>query len=227
MSSGIHTPKQRRRHASAATVLVLAFAAALVGLVASPASAHDELIGTDPASGSTLTTYPTEITLTFNDIVLDEGNATQLKVTDAGGTFDLADGRPTVQDNVVTQKLTWPQADAAILSVKVLWRVVSRDGHPVSGEFSFRIAPGSSPSPTPTAAGTSVPATSAPPAPSASATAPTSPGGAGPSPAPWIILGALTVAALAAATYLLVSRARRPEPPADAADPESGGDSER
>jgi copper resistance protein C len=222
-SSGIHTSDHRGRRASLASALVLTAAAVLVAVGASPASAHDQLIGTDPAAGSTVGTYPAEITLTFNDIVLDEGSATQVRVTSADGAVNLVEGKPVVQDNVVTQKLTWPQSDVAILSAKVLWRVVSRDGHPVSGEFSFRIAPGSSTSPTASAtttpsAATPIPTSTAKPGPAS---------GGGSSPTPWIILGALTIAAIAATAYLVVARGRRPEPPSDPAPTESGDDSER
>ncbi|MBN9182232.1 MAG: FAD-dependent oxidoreductase, partial [Microbacterium sp.] len=92
--------------------------------------------------------------------------------------------------NVVTQRLKG--ADAAAGTVTVLWRVVSRDGHPVSKSFTFTLAPAASSTPA-----TSASATVAPVAPRPSASPTASSGGTGSSPAPWIILGALTVAAIA------------------------------
>jgi copper resistance protein C len=225
-SSGIHTSDHRGRRASLASALVLTAAAVLVAVGASPASAHDQLIGTDPGASSTVAVLPDEITLTFNDVVIDDGDANQVKVTDASGAA-LTDGAPEVQDNVVTQKLKAGGDVSGV--VTVLWRVVSRDGHPVSDRFTFTVTGSAAPTtPAPTGSATQ----SSPSTPSASVvtTSPTAGGpasGGGSSPTPWIILGALTIAAIAATAYLVVARGRRPEPPSDPAPTESGDDSER
>ncbi|MBN9190104.1 copper resistance CopC family protein [Microbacterium sp.] len=219
MSSRIHLPARVDRRASVLGGVLLAAVAGLVLLVASPASAHDELVGTDPAAGSTVAALPGAITLTFSDIVIDDGTANQVRVTDAAGS-SLTDGSPQVQDNVVTQRLKG--ADAAAGTVTVLWRVVSRDGHPVSKSFTFTLAPAASSTPA-----TSASATVAPVAPRPSASPTASSGGTGSSPAPWIILGALTVAAIAGTAYLVVSRGRRTPPPATDPPAESEGDADR
>ncbi|WJL95369.1 copper resistance protein CopC [Microbacterium sp. ET2] len=177
------------------------------------ASAHDELLGSDPTPGSTLDQAPAAITLTFSGLISQEPGATVIEVTDAAGTA-LVDGSPTTTDNVVSQPLTAAQPGA----VTVLWKVVSSDGHPISGELSFTVAEGAAPSPTADATAAPAPDASASPSPSAS-TAETS--SASPSPAdagdpasataavvPWIIVGIVAVAAGGAIVYLLLARAK-------------------
>jgi methionine-rich copper-binding protein CopC len=177
---------------------------------ASPASAHDELIGTDPAADSTLDASPSQLTLTFSADIASDAGASEVQVTDAAGTA-LA-GEPTVQDNVLTVPLT-AEASGAVI---VLWKVVSSDGHPISGEFGFTVTPPTTPTPTPTPS--AVPTTTAEPTPSASP-APADP--ASGAVWPWIV-GGLVVAALAGGIlYLVVSRARREK--ALAAGPAAGG----
>ena len=107
--------------------------------VAAPASAHDELIGTDPADGAVVETLPGELTLTYSGVLLTGDGATEISVTDAAGT-DLTTGDPVVDGVRVTQALAGSPSGA----VEVAWRVVSSDGHPISGTFSFSVGDGSS-----------------------------------------------------------------------------------
>jgi copper resistance protein C len=228
-SSGTPSRPGVRRTVAAALASTVVAGLVLAG-AATSASAHDDLVATSPAAGSTVTGHPDELTLTFSDTVLDDGSATRVQVTGADGSSELADGAPVVQDSTVTQRLTWPASGDAIREVKVLWRVVSRDGHPVSGEFSFRIAPGTTPtasaSASASATSTSSPAT-LPPSTGSSTAHPKSSGTPPASPAPWIILGALTIAAMAATAYLVVARGRRAEGRGEGPPPDSGDDSGR
>ncbi|WEG10136.1 copper resistance protein CopC [Microbacterium horticulturae] len=177
---------------STAIASALLAAIAVLG-IAAPASAHDQLLSTDPENGSTVATLPDKVTLTFNDVVQDAGaEANQVKVMDASCTV-IDDGAVEIADNVVTQKIS----GTATGPITVLWRVVSRDGHPVSGEFSFTVgdaAATASPSPCATGDITS----------STSATAQSS-------PVPWIIGGIVLVVIVAGVILLLVTRSRRPD----------------
>jgi methionine-rich copper-binding protein CopC len=169
----------------------MALAAAGVGLVAAPASAHDQLISTNPADGSTLATLPNQVTLTFGEVVLDTDGGTQVKVTDSSGK-SLNAGATTVKDNVVTQGVTGHVTGP----VTVLWRVISEDGHPVSGQFSFTVqGKGATVSPIPTAT----------PSPSPSAAADSS----GASPIIWVVGSILVVVIVIVVIAVLLSR-RRP-----------------
>lgn len=191
---------------------------------ATPASAHDELVSTDPESGSTVETMPEELVLTFSGILSTEDGATELAVTDADGA-SLADGDPEVVETTVTQ----PLAGEATGPITVQWKVVSSDGHPISGEFSFDVAaPDPTPTPTPTA---SSPAA----APTATETPTATPSASPETPAeasstvPWIVGGIVALAVIAAVVYLVASRRRTPPsaPGSNSSAPDSDQPSER
>lgn len=110
-------------------LVVLAVGFALVGVPT--ASAHDVLESTSPAEGTTVDRLPQAVTLTFSDRPLAVG--TQVLVKGPGG--DVAQGEPTIDGPVLTQRLS-PQAPAG--SYVVTYRVTSADGHPISGTFSFQ-----------------------------------------------------------------------------------------
>lgn len=99
---------------------------------ASPASAHATLIGTDPAQGAVLAAAPDRIVFTFDEPVVG--------VPDGAQVFD-ARGAPVASSSAVSGpelrvRLTQPVADGTLV---VAWRVVSEDGHPISGSLSFAI----------------------------------------------------------------------------------------
>lgn len=196
--------RSRRTLGAALAGLVLA----LVALVwtAAPASAHDELLSTDPAAGSTVEELPAAITLSFTAELLSDGASTVVQVTDAAGT-SITDGSPIVDGAVVTQPLTTGSAG----TVSVAWRVVSSDGHPIAGEFSFEAA-SAAPAPTPTVEPTASPsATSATTAP-APATASPTPAAAetgGMDALPWVIGALILIVVIAVVVWLLGARARQ------------------
>jgi copper transport protein len=117
-----------RRVALLATLAVLCSL-----LLVSPAAAHAELVDTAPANGAQLTRPPTEVRLIFTESVnlVDDG----IRLIDhIGATVPTPD--PTVDGRTVT----WPMpAGLSEGPYVVTWRVVSRDGHPVSGAFSFGV----------------------------------------------------------------------------------------
>ena len=115
-------------------VTLLATLAVLFSLLfASPAAAHAELVNTTPANGEQLTSPPTEIQMTFTESInlLDGG----IRLLDNAGTAVL-----TPDPTVDAQTVTWPMpADLPEGPYVVTWRVVSSDGHPISGAFSFGV----------------------------------------------------------------------------------------
>lgn len=207
MSHRIHTP----RPFSAATALLALIVGFALTLVASPAFAHDELIGSSPAAGSEVDALPAEITLTFSGVLIDGAGTTQIVVTDASGA-DITGGDPVLDGTKVTQPLA---ASAAPGLVTVVWRVVSSDGHPVSDQFTFTVAGGSGASPEASASASSLAATSsAAVAPTGTAPSPTESapaddaGDGGLSPAVWIGAGVAIFAALIA-VFTATSAAKR------------------
>lgn len=198
-------------------VLAAALAAVLagLGLAGSPAAAHDELLGSDPAEDSTVETLPDELTLTFSGIISTDPGASEVEVTDAAGA-SLVDADPVAEDNTLTQALTGEASGA----VTVLWKVVSSDGHPISGEFTFDVSGGGEPS----ASATTEPEPSETAAPSASAepTAPPADEASGFDDVwPWVLGGLLLAAVGGSLIYLFTARARRERTP-DGGDPQPG-----
>ncbi|WP_129782734.1 copper resistance CopC family protein [Promicromonospora panici] len=107
---------------------VLTFVALL--LVAGPASAHDQLLSSDPEDGATLDAPPASISLTFSASPLDTG--IEIAVVGPDGATQGRDIQ--VDDEVVTAQLDegLPPGEYA-----VAWHVVSSDGHPIDGEFTY------------------------------------------------------------------------------------------
>lgn len=195
-----------RRLFAAAAALALA-ATALIA-TAGPASAHDQLIGSTPAADATVEGLPAELVLTFSAVISADAGASEVQVTDAAGT-DIA-GVPVADGTALTVPLE--QDASGVLAV--LWKVVSSDGHPISGEFSFTVTAPAAPTESPTPTASPTPTESATPTETAAPTAtPTPEPAADDSDAGatgWIIAGVLLLIALAGAVaYLLISRARR------------------
>ena len=164
--------------------LAVTAVAALVGIAGAPAaSAHDELVSTDPAYGATMATAPDHVTITFTDKALALG--TEVKVTAPDGSA-AGDGAVQLTGTSVVQPLV---AARPAGTYTVDWRVTSADGHPVSGTFTFVASaatgaptPSATPATTPTATSAAAPAAtvdpaSAAPTPSATPGAATSSGG--------------------------------------------------
>lgn len=113
---------------------LIPFVLAFLGLglaFTSPASAHDQLVKSDPGGGATVAA-PENVTLTYSAEVLPTGARVQVKAPDDSVATS---GDPTVKGKQVVQ-----QVDASAPGTyKVTWRVTSSDGHPISGTFSFTV----------------------------------------------------------------------------------------
>ncbi|MFD1933781.1 copper resistance protein CopC [Nonomuraea mangrovi] len=126
------------------TVLLLACAA--LGVTVAPAQAHNVLTGSDPKEGAALPSAPEQVTLEF-DQPARQGFA-QVTVTGPdGGRWEAA--QATVNGSKVTARLR-PLGPAGAYVIG--YRILSADGHPVSGKVTFTL----------TVAGTGTPASQAP-----------------------------------------------------------------
>lgn len=108
---------------------------ALLGL-ATPAAAHNSLVGSNPASKATVDTSPSTIELTFDQPVQKGEGLNTVKVTGPDATA-WQTGAVDVQSNVVTAPLDELGPAGAY---KIAYRIISADGHPVSGEIDFTLA---------------------------------------------------------------------------------------
>ncbi|MBP2457292.1 methionine-rich copper-binding protein CopC [Clavibacter michiganensis] len=160
----------RRIAAAVAGAALATGALALAGLAqgsgpdgALPASAHDYLVSSSPAAGSTIDQPPSEVTLTFNDVILDlgtsGGDASTGSASAAGGSSIVQVTGPDAQGTHFEtgcatnagRTVSVPVALGGSGQYTVTWRVVSADGHPVSDSIAFTYQ---APAGAPAAAGT-------------------------------------------------------------------------
>ena len=197
------TTSAPRRRTLPAVLAAAAVALAALLVPASPALAHDELVSSDPSADAVLDALPAQITLSYSADILDSDGASVIQVTDATGT-SLTDGAPTVSGTVVTQAL----AGSASGAVTVVWRVVSSDGHPIDGTFSFTVP--AAPTPTATATPTTTPSAAASREPTVTVTTTPAPAenASDASPLPWILLAVSLRIVVGLVVWLLVARGR-------------------
>ncbi|MCF6378703.1 copper resistance protein CopC [Nocardioides KLBMP 9356] len=112
--------------------LLVALAIVLAGV--SPASAHAELVSTDPEEGAVLDSAPATVTLTFNEPV--RLTSQEVAVYDAEG--DPVESSATGVDSEVSVDLPGA-AGLADGTYVVSWNVLSGDGHPISGALTFSV----------------------------------------------------------------------------------------
>ena len=122
-----------------------------------PAAAHATLQSSNPAENSVLDAAPDEVTLTFNQSV--QSNFATLTVVGSDG-MDWATSDPVIDGSTVTVDLDGLGAGG---DYTIGYRVVSADGHPITGSIPFQLTQAS-----PTSA-----ATSASAAPATTETTPT------------------------------------------------------
>jgi methionine-rich copper-binding protein CopC len=210
--------------AAVAAAAVAAAAVVLALLPAAGASAHDYLVNSDPTAGATVTAPPEQVTLTFNDRVLDltgDGTSSLVEVTDAAGRY-FETGCATTADTVVTAPIALGPAGAYTIT----YQIVSADGHTVSNSFGFTYQPAAG---TVTARGSAAPACKRAVAPSPSPTetlttpAPTKPTDASSNLGLVIGIG-VGIVVLALAGVLIVVLTSRRKPRATGAEPPTEDD---
>ncbi|HAY42569.1 MAG TPA: hypothetical protein DCY59_03020, partial [Micrococcaceae bacterium] len=182
------------------TLLTRLSAAILLALVAvfstvSAASAHDELISSNPAAGSTMTKSPEQIELNFS------GELQQLAGAETSVVALSAEDGTKLASEVSTKGKTVtvvPEKELASGTYKLVYRVVSSDGHPIEESFNFTVK-------LPVAASVT-PSEPAPSAPAEQNNEPMQQLGSQISPVIWVIVG---IAILGAAIAVLVKFTRQ------------------
>ena len=119
------------------SALPLAAGLVLLALLGSapPAQAHNSLVSSTPAAGSTLTTMPERFSITTNEALLDisgDGTGFAMQLSDTGGLF-YGDGCVAVEGATVSMRSALGEPGTYL----VQWQIVSADGHPASDEFEF------------------------------------------------------------------------------------------
>ena len=99
------------------------------------ANAHSELVLANPAADSKLMNLPSKVEVTFGEDLMVMGNAhtNVLQVIDSSGK-QIDDGDSKTTGATLTVGVTTQTVTGTFL---VKWRVVSADGHPGEGSYSF------------------------------------------------------------------------------------------
>ena len=129
MAGGARVTRVHVRRLLAAVVLGLL----AVLLLASPASAHAVLVRTSPVQNSVVDVAPSDVVLTFSEPVKPVVG----KIRIVGPGNERADrGDPRTNGNDVLIALREKPPEGTYL---VTFRVISTDGHPIGGAFTFSI----------------------------------------------------------------------------------------
>jgi copper transport protein len=122
--------------------LVAAVAAVALALPAS-AWAHAALLQTVPVASKTINAAPPEVRLTYSEPIAPKFAI--VSVTDAAGR-QVTNGAPASAPGA-PQTLVTPLKHVPEGWYLVFWRVISADGHPVRGAFTFAVGPNPGPPP--------------------------------------------------------------------------------
>lgn len=121
---------------TAATAIVTMMLAVVMMVSAPIAHGHDVLVDNVPADGEILAESPESVVLSFNNSVLDIGEkATVIRLNDSEGT-EISFSDPPV---VTNRDVTLPLGELSDGAYRITWRVVSSDGHPIQGTFTFGV----------------------------------------------------------------------------------------
>ena len=114
-----------------ALLTILSASAALAVL---PSAKHATLVSSEPAANSRLASPPTQVRLVYSEPI--EGKLAKVTIVPVTGTPIVlrAGGDPRDVHAVIA-----PVDALGAGSYKVEWRVVSADGHPVDGSFTFAV----------------------------------------------------------------------------------------
>lgn len=128
-----HVVTGGRRAALLVGALLAVLTSALLG--AGPAAAHASLVSSTPTQDAQVGPAPRQVSFTFSE----EVQAPAFVAVSGPDGGSLLAGDPVVDGATVTQEVdggdagTWTAA----------YRVVSEDGHPITGEITFEVAQGS------------------------------------------------------------------------------------
>jgi copper resistance protein C len=128
---------------------VAAAAVLVLGPGAGAAKAHDTLVGSAPTAGAAVKSPPSSVAIEFSDV--PQALGTQVVVIGPDGA-PVSDG-DTEQDGTTIRQPLSGELPAGGYAVQ--WRVISADGHPLSGTFGFTVDQGTGAERSDAAAGSS------------------------------------------------------------------------
>lgn len=172
-------------------------------MMPAPAVAHDEMTASTPKDGATLDEAPESIKLEFSGELQQIGS--EVQVTTGAETVTVDE--PVLEGRTITSALPDNMPAA---KYTVVWRVVSSDGHPISGESTFTISGNDTeePKPIPTKSEKNIATSNEPTAADATTDASDEPSDSGISPTLVVLLGLGFAAIIAIVTIILLRKMR-------------------
>jgi copper transport protein len=132
----ITTIRAGRPRALVLAVAVVLATFAAIGTGARVASAHASLVSTSPSAGEVLDQAPDEVLLVFDEGV--DLRLGEVRLLDGSGADVDGMGEPG-HPNGQGARVTATVPELADGSYIVSWKVVSEDGHPIAGAFTFQV----------------------------------------------------------------------------------------
>lgn len=123
---------RRSRRIRTTALLALVLVPAMLLGFAQPAHAHAHLVSTNPAEGAVLQTAPDRVLFTFDEAVRAVPGGVQVY----GQQGEPVEAKPTVTGAELEVVLTARPGNGTTV---ITWRVVSDDGHPISGALTFSV----------------------------------------------------------------------------------------
>ena len=113
--------------------------ASMTMLVPLPAQAHTSLVSSVPIKNSTIKAMPKTIAMTFDDklIKIAGKNVSKFSVVGPDGK-EIKLGPITLTNQIISAAVLEPKPKPGIY--KINYRVISGDGHPVSGTIKFTLS---------------------------------------------------------------------------------------
>jgi methionine-rich copper-binding protein CopC len=123
--------------------LAKAMLVSLTILIATPLTshAHTGLVSSSPAENSTIQSFPSEIILTFNEDLMTIGEKQVSKFSIHKPDHELVQiGKFKIDKGTISAAVK--ESDLPTGTYKIYYRVISADGHPVSGvlKFNYKVA---------------------------------------------------------------------------------------
>ncbi len=100
-----------------------------------PAFGHSSLVSSSPAKDAVLTEFPSEVSLTFNESLLEIGAENPNKVEVVNSMGDVLSGASKLSGPVISVPVQITGND----EYQVSYRVVSADGHVIEGSYKFKV----------------------------------------------------------------------------------------
>ena len=110
---------------------------ALLSISQNSAWAHGELVKSNPKAGSTVSKLPKIVWVEFdgNLISIADKQTNFLTVKNSKGK-ELSEGKAFISGGTISVNI---KDRSATGTIKVSWRVVSEDGHPVTSFLTFKV----------------------------------------------------------------------------------------